>query len=199
MLRHSVLETISIFEMADVINLATFSKYILKNSHLINIYNTYIQPYFNYCISLWGSSITSESDPLITLQNKILRILFSCKMSEDAWNYDENHKILKVKHLYLLEVAKLCYKHHTNANPDVINSIMPDKHSCNKMRQTRSTTSHNYINNYKSNKTLPQNCIRLWNKLPTSLKNIAYDDHTLLSTTTKHFAFKARKFIIENL
>lgn len=86
---------------------------IIKQSHLINMYNLFIQPYFNYCISLWGSSIKYKTDPLINLQNKIMRTLFSCKRTDDAWENDTNHCILKIKHLYYLEIAKLCYKHHT--------------------------------------------------------------------------------------
>ena len=104
------------------------SREILRHSHLINIYNTFIQPYFNYCITLWGSSIASENDPLVKLQNKVLRILFSCKRSEDAWEMDRNQKILKIRHLYLQEIAKLCFKHHLDLNPSIINSIMPEKY-----------------------------------------------------------------------
>jgi hypothetical protein len=87
------------------------SRHILNNAHVMNLYNTFIQPYFNYCISLWGTSITSESDSLIKLQNRILRIMFSCKRSEDAWRHNEDNKILSVKQLYLLEIAKLRLKH----------------------------------------------------------------------------------------
>jgi hypothetical protein len=128
------------------------SRDILNNSHVMNMYNTFIQPYFNYCISLWGTSITSESDPLIKLQNRILRIMFSCKRSEDAWRHNENHKILSVKQFYLLEIAKLCFKHHTNTNPEILETAMPDKQQQPAdVIQTRSTSSHNYVNNHNSN------------------------------------------------
>ena len=61
---------------------------ILKQSHLVNIYNTFLLPFLNYCISLWGSSIQSKTGILTILQNRILRIIFSCKRTKDAWDYD---------------------------------------------------------------------------------------------------------------
>ena len=174
------------------------SREILRHSHLINIYNTFIQPYFNYCITLWGSSLTSETDPLIKLQNKVLRVLFSCKRSEDAWEMDEKQKILKVRHLYFQEIAKLCYKHHLDLNPPIINSIMPEKYNTNTaMLLTRSKTNHNYKQTkINASKTLTKNCIKIWNNLPTELKNLAYDNEII---PIKMFTSKARTFIVKNL
>jgi hypothetical protein len=170
------------------------SRDILNNSHVMNMYNTFIQPYFNYCISLWGTSITSESDPLIKLQNRILRIMFSCKRSEDAWRHNENHKILSVKQLYLLEIAKLCFKHHTNTNPEILETAMPDKQQQPAdVIQTRSTSSHNYVNNHKVKKSLPRECVRLWNCLPTELKDLAYN-----GTSNTIFTHKMRNYIVNN-
>ena len=174
------------------------SREILKHSHLINIYNTFIQPYFNYCITLWGSSIASKNDPLVKLQNKVLRILFSCKRSEDAWEMDKDQKILRIRHLYYQEIAKLCYKHHLDLNPSIINNIMPEKYNNTNSTKfvTRSKTTHNYkYNKNNTTKTLTKNCTKIWNNLPTELKNLAYTNQLI---TTKKFAIKSGKFIVEN-
>ena len=157
---------------------------ILKHSHLINIYNTFIQPYFSYCISIWGSSVRSETDETVKLQNKTLRILFSCKRSKDAWDDNGNNMILPIQQLYLLDISKLCYQHHTKLLPNNLISIMPDILNDDVThRKTRSKTNHNYRYNYKIKKTLPKECISLWNKFPTEIKNMAYNN----SSTTKEF------------
>ena len=172
------------------------SRDILKNSDIINIYNSFIQPYFNYCITLWGASIRSKTDTLTVLQNKLLRIMFSCKRTTDAWEYDKNNQILQIEQLYLLEIAKLCFKHHTNTIPDSLSMTMPDICNERTTRQTRSMTQHNYVHNNKSKKTLPKNCVWLWNSLPSDIKQIAYSNHK--ETSIQTFTNKVKSFIHTN-
>jgi hypothetical protein len=120
--------------------------------------------------------------------------MFSCKRSEDAWRHNENYKILSVKQLYLLEIAKLCFKHHTNTNPEILETAMPDKQQQPAdVIQTRSTSSHNYVNNHKVKKSLPRECVRLWNCLPTELKDLAYN-----GTSNTIFTHKMRNYIVNN-
>ena len=49
--------------------------------HVQNFYSTY----FLYAIEVWGHTKNSTTGLLVRLQNKILRILFNCKRSDDAW------------------------------------------------------------------------------------------------------------------
>ena len=120
--------------------------------------------------------------------------MFSCKRSEDAWRHNEDNRILSVKQLYLLEIAKLCFKHHTNTNPQILESAMPDKQQpTDVMVQTRSTSFHNYINNYKVKKSLPRACVSLWNNLPAEIKNLAYSE-----TSNAVFTQKVRNYIVNN-
>ena len=111
---------------------------ILKQSHLTNLYKSFIQPYFNYCIVVWGSSVQSKTDMLTVLQNRIMRILFSCKRTNDAWNSVINNNILTIKQLYNIEIAKLCYKHHTKSLPVLMNSAMPQLYDPEKDKKTKS-------------------------------------------------------------
>ena len=169
---------------------------ILKHSHLANMYNTFIQPYFSYCISLWGSTVRSDTDILVKLQNKILRILFSCKRTKDAWdNSNTNNPILPIYPLHLLDIAKLCYQHHTTLLPNNLQSIMPDiLNDKVTERKTRSKTNHNYTYNYKTKKTLPQECVSLWNTIPTEIKNIAYNT----TSTRKQFIAALKAYLATN-
>ena len=168
---------------------------ILKHSYLINIYNTFIYPFFNYCISLWGSSIQAHKDPLNVLQNKIMRIIFSCKRTEDAWNCDTKNQILTVKQLYYMEIAKLCYKQHNGSFLTEMNTMMPHMYDTEKDRNTKSVTAHNYKYTSKCSKTFPKNCIKLWNNLPTEIKDLAYTDS---SNSLRHFTDLIRASIIQS-
>ena len=89
------------------------------------MYNSFIAPYLLYCIPIWGGSITSKSDDIIKIQNKVIRILFNVSRTEDAWQYVKD-SILTVTDLYKVEVAKLCYKHVNNILPkSFIDNVMP--------------------------------------------------------------------------
>ena len=123
--------------------------------------------------------------------------MFSCKRTNDAWDYDKNHQILRIEQLYLLEIAKLCFKHHTNTIPDSLIMTMPD--ICNELttRQTRSMTQHNYVHNNKSKKTLSKNCVWIWNSLPSDIKQIAYSNHK--ETSIETFTNKVKAFLHTNV
>ena len=167
---------------------------ILKHSHLINIYKCFIQPYFNYCITVWGSSIRSKTDTITVLQNRIMRIIFSCKRTEDAWNCNTDQKILTIKQLYHFEIAKLCFNHHCKYLPTSMNSAMPDFYDPDYDRVTKSMTAHNYKHSSKNNKTLSHNCISTWNSLPSGIKNIAYIQPTYI----RRFADAAKNLVAQD-
>ena len=56
----------------------------MTENECINMYKTFIQPYFLYGIEIWGHAVKSDNDILIKLQSKIVRILLGCKRSKDA-------------------------------------------------------------------------------------------------------------------
>ena len=82
----------------------------MTEEELINIYKTFIQSNFIYAIEAWGHSVSAQNDILTTLQNKVLRILFNCKRSEDAWHYAKN-RIPTVKQLYHDTITNICKNH----------------------------------------------------------------------------------------
>ena len=171
---------------------------ILKQSHLTNLYKSFIQPYFNYCIVVWGSSVQSKTDMLTVLQNRIMRILFSCKRTNDAWNSVTNNNILTIKQLYNIEIAKLCYKHHTKSLPVLMNSAMPQLYDPEKDKKTKSMTAHNYKNTVKQNKMLLRNCISIWNNLSLEIKNTAYTynlSNTHPTTNMKRFTDLVKTYV----
>ena len=91
----------------------------------VNMYKSFVVPYFLYCLPVWGGSLNAENDPITKLQNKVLRVLTHTKRTGDAWNYVRNI-VLPVKELYKLEVAKFCIKHFKGLLPNNFSdTIMP--------------------------------------------------------------------------
>ena len=98
----------------------------MNNNDCIDMYKTFIEPYFLYAIEAWGHSIQSEKDILVKLQSKILRILFNCYRTADAWKHT-NGKIHDIRDLYSTVIRKLCMKHHFEALPKNFSlNIMPE-------------------------------------------------------------------------
>ena len=89
---------------------------IMTNNDCINMYKTCIEPYFTYAIEAWGHSILSEKDLLVKLQSKVLRILFNCYRTSDAWKHS-NGQISDIRDLYSTVIKKICMKQQLEALP----------------------------------------------------------------------------------
>ena len=63
---------------------------VMEEKEVIKMYKAFIQPYFLYGIEVWGHSVKIEKDLLLRLQSKLLRIIFDCERSGDAWIHNHN-------------------------------------------------------------------------------------------------------------
>ena len=149
---------------------------LMKYHDILSMYRTFVEPFFMYCLPVWGHSIRSESDDLIKLQNKTLRILFQCYRSEDAWKYACDH-VLTLKLLYKHEMVKLCFKHLTAQLPPTFSAEnMPDQ--ANDTEALRSYNlrqlHHNKLKCFSNATSFTENCVSIWNNLPDNLRKIPY-------------------------
>ena len=74
-------------------------------------------------ILVWGSTSNSILRPLQVLQNKIIRIICNVSKNEQVKNNTLYHelKLLKVKDMYHLEIAKFMYFFQHNKLPNLYN------------------------------------------------------------------------------
>ena len=148
---------------------------IMNIEECINMYKTFIVPYLMYCLPVWGGTVSSQHDPIVNSQNKVLRILTTTKRTEDAWSYVRN-TVLPIRELYKLEVAKFCYKHSRKLLPTIFSdTVMPTF----AFRVHNISTRHSIYHNYqfqshqlstKAYNSFTTNCVRIWNSLPNLLK-----------------------------
>ena len=153
-------------------------KKVMDENESIKMYKTFIQPYFLYGIEIWGHSVQSDKDILLKLQSKIMRILFNCKRSQDAWNHC-NGTISGVKELYTMAIKKLSMKHHYGTLPiNFSNNVMP-KFYVNQLQNRISRASLEQMYDYRNdthslNSNIKINCIKHWNSLPFDIKSLPY-------------------------
>ena len=150
----------------------------MNSDDCIKMYKTFIQPYFLYAIEIWGHTVRSKLDILNKLQSKVLRILFNCKRSEDAWRHSEG-KIINLHKLYSNVIRKLCMKHHCDKLPRQFSiSIMP-KFNVSQLGNKISRVSLDQMYNYQtqtitSTTGFQSSCIEHWNSLPMTIKSLPY-------------------------
>ena len=155
---------------------------ILKHNDLLSMYRTFVEPFFLYCLPIWGSAITPNTGILCKIQNKTLRILFECRRTADAW-LATNNKILRLEQLYSHETAKLCFKHHTNSLPlyfsETVMPTTPENDNIPHYHLRNNTIKqYNYQVDQKYNQSFTNNCITTWNNLPDNLKKMTYNNMT---------------------
>ena len=95
----------------------------LDTKALLNIYYSYIYPYFIYCIEIWGNASHCYLHPLFLLQKKIIRIMtFSL-----YWAHTEtlfiNLEILRLDKLILNKIAIMMYKYTNDMLPSVMHEL----------------------------------------------------------------------------
>ena len=119
---------------------------------------------------------------MIKAQNKVLRTIFDCKRSNDAWMHSKG-RILSVSELYKRVITKTCLKHHYNQLPEYFSEhIMPqknfmlDKDKNNHLLRSSKTNMFDYeIGDKTNNQPFINNCIAVWNSSNLKLKSKPYN------------------------
>ena len=93
------------------------SSFCLTRSALRTLYFAFVYPYFNYCITIWGSTYPSNLNRLILLQKKVIRIL--CNVTFDAHTSPlfKSSNLLKFNDIYFLNLGKFMFSYKSNLLP----------------------------------------------------------------------------------
>ena len=97
-------------------------RHLVLFSILMNVYNSLVQPHFDYCNVVWGNCGIGLSDKLQKFQNRAARILMSA--SYDC-NVDDLFRALgwrKLKHQRLVSTAIMMYKTLHGMTPEYLRS-----------------------------------------------------------------------------
>jgi len=160
------------------------------------MYKTFVQPYFNYAIEVWGHTVTSESDILNKLQSKALRIIFDCLRSGDAWRHN-NECIETITSLYEKSTLRQCYKQHMGLLPKAFaENTMPKlnlKQLQNKITRPSLNTMYNYEQHILHDSPFKKHCTKTWNKMPLELKSIPYTLNKTSALSTIKTTIRTRK------
>lgn len=156
-------------------------KQLLPTKEMLTLYNCLVKPHLEYANVLWGNAYNSTLKHLITLQKRIVRIIFKLPHLEHTNNYFIKGKMLKLNDLIYLNTCKEMHKIYYNK----INSKMKPKSV-----DPENLMKQNYQNNFQINPRHPENLkvnysrtrlransfeikgIRHWNLLNNDIKQI---------------------------
>ena len=84
------------------------AKRVLKSETLLTLYNSFILPYFTFCIEVWGSTFDYLLESLNLLQRKIVRIIACSANTAHTEPLFRRLKILKMSQLYVKNISLFC-------------------------------------------------------------------------------------------
>jgi len=78
------------------IGLISRIRYFVRQKHLVQLYNTLILPYINYCCFIWGTNYESRTKPILVLQKRALRVIEGVFLPSSATPIFKKFGLLKV-------------------------------------------------------------------------------------------------------
>ena len=147
----------------------------LPSSSLKTIYFAMIHSHINYGIAIYANTTDNHLDPLIKMNNKILRILQNKPIKTPVELLYKNFKTLQIQQLRDFNIISLIHKfvHSRQELPEIYHSYFIYNSEIHSHKKRKSSALHLT----QTNSSLGQRNIKfmgsqLWNKIPTSIKMI---------------------------
>ena len=147
-------------------------RHLIPLNILINVYDTLVQPHFNYCNVVWGNCGSGLPEKLQKLQNRAARIV---KCANYDSNIDELFRALgwrKLKYQRLESAAIMMYKSLHGMTPEYLSSRFVSRNDVTSYR-LRSTANKLALPQPRTNylkKSFSYSGAGLWNSLSSDLR-----------------------------
>ena len=100
----------------------------LNKKGLIALYYSFIYPYLIYCNHIWGCTYKSSLKKLVTLQNKIVRIITCSKPRDSSQPLYEQLKILKLSDINKYLIGRFMFRYCNGQIPRLFDSFFFRNH-----------------------------------------------------------------------
>ena len=148
------------------------ASFCLPISSLCTLYYSLVYPYLVYCISVWGSTYTTNLKRIFLLQKKVLRIISKSSFDAHTDPLFIQLKILKFDDIYKFQILKFMFLYKNKVLPDLFKemfSLRSEVHSYN-------TRNSNSFHTFSCRTNIRKFSIRfqgplLFNQLNSDIKN----------------------------
>ena len=96
--------------------------YFTENT-LKSLYNSFIYPYFTYCVEVWGSAHKTYLDPLEKQQKRAIRVITNSRKYDHTDPLFLRLHLLRLKEIYLYCSQLFMYKHRHNMLPIIFSQF----------------------------------------------------------------------------
>ena len=131
---------------------------------LINLYNSLIYPYINYCIVIWGSTYSCHLQPLIVAQKRAVRIINRAPFRSHTNSLFFQNSILKIDDVYVYFVAIYVYNNLSN-----FTEFSTSQHNTRRRRNLRTEFRRTNVTQASVFFKGPT----VWNSIPDYLRSIS--------------------------
>jgi hypothetical protein len=148
---------------------------ILPFASCKQLYFALVHPHIVYGVELYANTNDSYIDPLVKMNNKILRILQNKKMKTPVIDLYKSFNTLPVQRLHELYVAKIIQRfvHNCNILPVVYKNYFCTNSLVHTHDTRRAKDMHiKTVSNRHGYRTINQRGCRIWNSLTPELKQI---------------------------
>ena len=168
-------------------------RHLIPFNILINVYDSLVQPYVNYCSVVWGDCGSGLSEKLQKLQNHAARILMCTNYDSDI---DELLRVLgwrKLKYQRFESAAVMMYKSLHEMTPEYLSSrfVFRNDITSNRLRNTENKLALPQPRTNYLKKSFSYSGARLWNGLLCDLGDLG------AATSLHDFKLKIRHHSFE--
>ena len=110
-------------KIAKGIGIISKAKRLLNTTTLLTLYYSFVYPYFNYALEVWGDTYVSYLTTLIRLQKRIIRIISSSSRLEHTAPLFKQLKVLQLKKVHQYKVGLVMFKVWHFMAPDIFCSL----------------------------------------------------------------------------
>ena len=97
-------------------------KYLPKNC-LVTLYYSFIYPYLNYCLEVWGKATENILSKIFKLQKRAIRIISNMPWRAHTSPLFDHLKILPLNKIYIYKIGTLMFKYSEDLLPAIFNDV----------------------------------------------------------------------------
>ena len=95
----------------------------LPKSCLITLYYSFVYPYLNYCLEVWGKATENIVSKISKLQKRAIRIITNKPWRAHTDPLFDELKILPLHKVYVYKIGTLMFKYTQNLLPSIFDNV----------------------------------------------------------------------------
>ena len=128
-------------KVAKGLGIISKAKKLLNFAALKTLYYSFIYPYFDYCIEVWGSASKTRIDALFRMQKKAVRIITMSHYKADTSPLFKICKLLTLQEIHVYKISLFMFKVYHKKGPETFQEYFVNNYEIHNYR----TRIHNEL------------------------------------------------------